>query len=349
MALDNAEFISELSITDPPGTDPLNQGDDHIRTTKKAVQQSFPNVGSAVPQSGAQMAQMAIKNEINAFTQPNTFPTGQEFTGAITLKQPGTDVTDIHYRNTLGAIRWIVRMQNDADSNDLIFQRRNSSGVIQDVPITIRNATGDIILGGSSEIFGADGNATVPAYSFNNQSDMGMFRAGSLNLAFAVGGVEQLSIRNDEIRFTQDLIAIQNGSAASPVYTFFSNPDMGMFRTGANQLGFATAGVERMNIDSVGMTALARVFFRNASDTSGFRLSYATQAGVNRWQWIFEASNTGIPFHLRLNRFNSSGVFAGLPIAFDPDTGQITMGELPTTNPGGTGILWKSGGFIAIT
>ena len=73
MALDNAEFISELSVLDPPGTDPLNQGDDHIRTTKKAVQQSFPNVGSAVPQTGVQMAQMAIKNEANTFTQVNTF------------------------------------------------------------------------------------------------------------------------------------------------------------------------------------------------------------------------------------------------------------------------------------
>jgi len=70
MPLDNAQFISELSITDPPGTDPLNQGDDQIRTVKRATQQSFPNVNAAVPQTAAQMAQMAIKNEHTILLRP---------------------------------------------------------------------------------------------------------------------------------------------------------------------------------------------------------------------------------------------------------------------------------------
>ena len=188
-----------------------------------------------------------------------------------------------------------------------------------------------------------NGTAAAPSYTFGSNSDMGMYRATASEIGFASAGIRRMGIAAGQI------FSAGSGGAAAPAWSFDDNTNMGMYRVGSNVLGFATAGVERMNIDSVGMTALARVFFRNASDTSGFRLSYATQAGVNRWQWIFEASNTGIPFHLRLNRFNSSGVFAGLPIAFDPDTGQITMGELPTTNPGGTGILWKSGGFIAIT
>lgn len=72
MALDNANFIAELSITDPPGTDPLSQGDDHIRTTKRATQQSFPNIDKAVTITADQMNEMAIKNEANTFTQTQT-------------------------------------------------------------------------------------------------------------------------------------------------------------------------------------------------------------------------------------------------------------------------------------
>jgi hypothetical protein len=68
MALDNAQFIAELSITDPPGSDPLSQGDDQIRTIKRATQQSFPNIDKAVTLTADQMNLAAIKNEENEFT-----------------------------------------------------------------------------------------------------------------------------------------------------------------------------------------------------------------------------------------------------------------------------------------
>jgi hypothetical protein len=48
MALDNANYIDELSITDPGATDLVSQGDDQIRTVKRAVKQSFPSVDIAV-------------------------------------------------------------------------------------------------------------------------------------------------------------------------------------------------------------------------------------------------------------------------------------------------------------
>lgn len=48
MSLDDAQFISELSVTDPPFNDPVGEADDHIRTTKRATQQSFPNVDKEV-------------------------------------------------------------------------------------------------------------------------------------------------------------------------------------------------------------------------------------------------------------------------------------------------------------
>ena len=48
MALDPANYIDELSITDPTATDLVSQGDDQIRTVKRAVKQSFPSVDIAV-------------------------------------------------------------------------------------------------------------------------------------------------------------------------------------------------------------------------------------------------------------------------------------------------------------
>ncbi len=221
MSLDAAEFIAELSVTDPPGTDPLNQGDDHIRTTKRAVQQSFPNVGSAVPQTGAQMAQMAIKNEVNTFTQTNLFDARQDTTGnfrflfgagatrgpqwqdqdtgfkiwdlvanaatqTLSLRRfvggvqqsqnpisfdatngfvtfdtaaaaffgqalrletgltPSTAVqTGALFIGGSGTLRWSISRQADDVTGDLVINRHNSAGTLQNTPFRIQQSTGD--------------------------------------------------------------------------------------------------------------------------------------------------------------------------------------------------------------
>ncbi len=72
MALDAANFIAELSITDPPGADPLSQGDDQIRTIKRATFQTFPLMAAAVNLTDVQLNLAAIKNEANVFTARQT-------------------------------------------------------------------------------------------------------------------------------------------------------------------------------------------------------------------------------------------------------------------------------------
>ena len=55
MPLETGEFISDLVITNPLGTDPKAQGDDHLRLLKKTLQQSFPNIDQEVSATGAEM------------------------------------------------------------------------------------------------------------------------------------------------------------------------------------------------------------------------------------------------------------------------------------------------------
>ena len=47
---------------------------------------------------------------------------------------------------------------------------------------------------------------------------------------------------------------MSNGTAAAPVLTFSSNTNTGIYRAGANILGFTTGGVERMRMDATGNT-----------------------------------------------------------------------------------------------
>ena len=48
MGLETANYINELVATNPGGTDPKSQGDDHLRTVKRALIQSFPNIDAPV-------------------------------------------------------------------------------------------------------------------------------------------------------------------------------------------------------------------------------------------------------------------------------------------------------------
>ncbi len=47
MPLETAQFISELVATNPLGTDPKAQGDDHLRLVKDVLQKQFPNFEAA--------------------------------------------------------------------------------------------------------------------------------------------------------------------------------------------------------------------------------------------------------------------------------------------------------------
>lgn len=47
MALESGTYIKDLVSTNPPGTDAISQGDDHIRLIKSVLKNSFPSTNSA--------------------------------------------------------------------------------------------------------------------------------------------------------------------------------------------------------------------------------------------------------------------------------------------------------------
>ena len=133
MALDAANFIAELSITDPPGSDPLSQGDDQIRTIKRATQQSFPNIDKAVTKTADQMNLMAILNEGNEFTA------NQTITGNLNLNRADdTSVRTINFQ-TAGINNWAFRYQT---SKEFHIRRNDVLGVLVDIPWKISWTTG---------------------------------------------------------------------------------------------------------------------------------------------------------------------------------------------------------------
>jgi microcystin-dependent protein len=48
MALETASYINGLNAANPPGSDRVHQGDDHIRLLKQAIKNTFPNITGPV-------------------------------------------------------------------------------------------------------------------------------------------------------------------------------------------------------------------------------------------------------------------------------------------------------------
>lgn len=55
MAIETATYLSDLNVSNPPGSDPVGQADDHIRLLKSVLKSTFPNVTGAVNSTQAQL------------------------------------------------------------------------------------------------------------------------------------------------------------------------------------------------------------------------------------------------------------------------------------------------------
>ena len=148
-----------------------------------------------------------------------------------------------------------------APSTTYAFQlyANTSTGMLQ-----IRNAANsdfiDLIqLDGTFTL--EDGSASAPALAFRDDLNTGIFSSAADTFNISTGGTQRMSIESNG-----DIVAnfngssqtgqlnIADGSASSPGLTFWADGsgDTGIFRNGANTIGFSTGGTQRMFIDASG-------------------------------------------------------------------------------------------------
>jgi hypothetical protein len=104
---------------------------------------------------------------------------------------------------------------------------------------------------GSGQIEVPLGSASLPSYSFSGDLDTGMFSGGANSISFSAGGTNYLSVSSTGLS-TNIRLLTPDGSASSPIYTFGSDLNTGIFRATTDTLALTTAGTERMRIDASG-------------------------------------------------------------------------------------------------
>lgn len=165
--------------------------------------------------------------------------------------------------------------------NNLEFHRADNTKIF-DMIATSGASTFYNNLTVQDTIFVNNGSAANPSISFTSSTDMGMYKAGSrsLKLQESTGGYGiEISLTNavkvtGALTTTGALLTI-DGSNAAPSYTFTSDTDTGIYSASANNLGFATGGGQRVNIDGGTVTIMNAEF----AVTNGISRFYDGSAG----------------------------------------------------------------------
>lgn len=110
-----------------------------------------------------------------------------------------------------------------------------------------------------------DGSATIPAHSFTNDNDTGLYRVGANDLGLTTSGTLRLDI--DTARVLSTLPARgPNGSASAPTWSFANSTNAGLYRVGTDNIGFSTSGTLRLDLDTA--RVLSTLPFRGPDGSS---------------------------------------------------------------------------------
>ena len=118
------------------------------------------------------------------------------------------------------------------------------------------------------------GTAALPIYSFQTDTNTGLFSSGADALDLSTGGTARLRIPN-----ANQIHALNLGTAALPFYSFSTDSNTGIFSSGADALDLSTGGTARFRIPnanqvhalSLGTAALPFYSFSSDSNTGLFK------------------------------------------------------------------------------
>ena len=115
-------------------------------------------------------------------------------------------------------------------------------------------------------------------------------------------------------------VGTQNGTAAAPTHTFYSDPDTGMYRAAANTLAFSTGGTERMRLENSGaVIRLGGTTNAGYVDFNSSTLQLTTQRNPESGSF----TNTGRA-HVAIDLFDGNGTAANSYIRFNTTTSNNT-------------------------
>jgi hypothetical protein len=229
MGLETATYISQLVDTNPTSSDPVSQGDDHLRLIKEVLQAQFTTLGAAaVTTTAAELNLLDGKTTVGDASGPGSSTDNAiarfNGTGGKTLQNSGITISDA----------------NVLDMGDNVFQKPEMKDYCETI-----NAIGSITAGTNADL--EDGNVqtvtfTANTFNFGITNSVGS-KSNSLTLVITNGGLATVTWKSGAHGGGGNNVKWAGGSA--PTLTN-SGVDILCFTTvdgGTNFYGFA-AGLD---------------------------------------------------------------------------------------------------------
>ena len=185
MSLESASFISGLVSANPPGTDAISQGDDHIRLIKTVLKASLPNADAAINgiHTGASAPSSTSAGQLWFDTSANLIKMRNEADGGWIVLAASEGSRLLSTTNTTQGAVTITRSETYVDAGYSITHDKLSSTSVLYVTI----------------------NATQ--HSFSSWSDLGCANFYSyIRLADTSGALVTNSTDNIQISNLRDLV-----------------------------------------------------------------------------------------------------------------------------------------------
>lgn len=194
--------------------------------------------------------------------------------------------------------------------------------------------------GASTQFHSQDGTAAAPGFTFGNDPDIGFYRVAANRIGASVNGAQQLDITVSSVEVLVGQLLAPAGTVGTPGLAFGVDPDTGMYRVAANQLGFSVGGVEHLELQSGfviirgagtqilnqdGTNALPSFTFGSDNDTGAYRAganAFGFAGGGLAGPYVAPSGATNAGIFLR------DGLAATPNLTFDndPDTGMYRIG-----------------------
>ncbi len=207
-----------------------------------------------------------------------------------------------------------------------------------------------------------NGTAALPSLSFSGDTNTGMLSAGADQIGWATGGTQRLLLSTSALTPTVPLLA-PNGTAALPSLSFSGDTNTGMLSAGADQIGWATGGTQRLLLSTSALTPTVPVLassgsaaapslsfsgdtntglFSLGADVIGFATNGAERMRVgNNGLQIGDPVANGVFGVLRVAALSSGGAATVHVSAYGADAGgpALRMGKSRSATLGGSDIV----------
>lgn len=108
------------------------------------------------------------------------------------------------------------------------------------------------------------GGPGAPVYSFNGDTNTGMYRSAASTIAFATGGTLRFSIDTTNVISTLPFLG-PNGSAGAPTYSFSGDTDNGLYYVTTNEVAMSAGGTAQMRWTTTATYSTQPVEFAGAT------------------------------------------------------------------------------------